>query len=120
MVWGDFLRRRALLVKHVIDPHTDGYRVPDVRDQIRSRNTQGESGVVDVVNKVVHFRRFDVHEAVDSRLRGWASVGGEGRRSAAEDQAEIRVEGCEESILARAVLDGRVEALLLEGLTNLY
>jgi hypothetical protein len=91
-----------------------------MRDQIWSRNTQGESGVVDVVDKVVHFRRFDVHEAVDFRLRGWAGVGGEGGGGAAEDEAEIGVEGCEESMLGRAVLDGRVEALLFEGWTNLY
>lgn len=68
-----------------------------MRHQIRTCDAEGESRVVDVVDEVVHFRRREVHVAVDLELGGWARVAGEGRGGAAEYEAEVFVEVCEES-----------------------
>ena len=97
LVRRDFLRRRAFLVEHIVDSHADTDRVSNMCDQVRPLDAQGERGVVDVVDEIVHLGRFEVHEAVDFGLGGGAGVAREGGGGAAEEEAEVGVEGCEES-----------------------
>lgn len=65
-------------------------------DEIRTFDTEGEGGVIDAVDEVVHFGRFDVHKPVHLGLRRGAGVFWEGRIGAAEDDAEVLVEMDEE------------------------
>lgn len=117
LIGRDFLRRGALFVEDVVDADADGDGIPNMRNQIRARDSQGEGRVVDVVDKVVHLGGFDVHEAVDFGLGRGAGVGGERGGGAAEDEAEVGVEGCEEP---RWVLDGRGREGVGRGGTDLY
>lgn len=59
------LRRRAFLVEDVVEADTDGDGIADVGDEIRSGDTEGDGGVVDVVDEIVHVWRWKVHEAMD-------------------------------------------------------
>ena len=58
------------------------------------------------MDEIVHLGGFDVHEAVDFRLRGGASIAGEGGGGAAEKDAEVGVEGREHSVWVRKNVGG--------------
>ncbi len=61
-------------------------------DQVWALDAQSQGRVVDVVDEIVHFWRFEVHVAVNGSLRRIASVIGEAELVAAEENAEILVE----------------------------
>lgn len=65
-----FLRGGAFLVEYIIKPHADGDGVSNVRDQVWASDAEGERGVVNVVDKVVHLGSFEIHKAVDMGLGG--------------------------------------------------
>lgn len=92
LILSNLLLGRTPLIKDIIDPDPDGNGVADVGDEIGPLDAEREGGVVDGVDEVVHFGRFEIHEAVDLGLRGGAGVVREGGRAAAEDYAEVLVE----------------------------
>lgn len=78
------LRRRAFLVEDVVEADTDGDGIADVGDEIGAGYTEGDGGVVDVVDEVVHVWRWKVHEAMDldalSRRTGHSGIKDYGQR----------------------------------------
>ncbi len=79
MIGSDFLRRGAFLVEDVVEGDADGDGVADVGDKVGAGDAEGDGGVVDVVDEVVHGWRGEVHESVDLFVRLVWGVGLGGR-----------------------------------------
>lgn len=58
------LRRRALFVEDVVEGDADGDGVADVGGEVWAGDTEGDGGVVDGVDEVVHRWGGEVHESV--------------------------------------------------------
>ena len=88
----NFLRRRTSFVEDIVDAHADADSIPDMCHQVGSLHAQRERRVVDVMDEVVDFGRFEVHEAVNLRLGRRAAIKRKIGGVAAEDNAEVLIE----------------------------
>ncbi|KAG8528576.1 uncharacterized protein KY384_006263 [Bacidia gigantensis] len=93
------LTRRTALVKRIIQRDANTNPIADMGDGIRGLHPQAGGRIHDIMNEIVHIGRGQIHKPMHYGLRTASPISWHAPVRAAEEVAEVRVEGNEEMVL---------------------